>query len=164
MRKLIVIAHDIRSIHNIGSILRTADGFGVEEVIMTGYSPYPRTKNDLRLPHISAKITKQIHKTALGAENTVSWRYESGIQNVISRLKRRGYTIYALEQSSTSISLPSLIPAEKCVLLLGREVEGIDPALLGLCDFTVDIPMYGKKESFNVAQACAIALYALRES
>lgn len=159
MRKIVVIAHDIRSAHNVGSLLRTADGFGVSRVFLTGYTPFPLQQNDPRLPHISQKITTQIHKTALGAESLVPWAQHSDVRTLIGALRADGFSIAALEQSTNAIALPDFKPPEKLAILLGREVEGVDPALLELCDAIFEIPMFGGKESFNVVQAAAVALY-----
>jgi len=164
MRSLVIIAHDIRSTHNIGSILRTADGFGVEHLYFTGITPFPKESNDTRLPHISNKLTKQINKTALGAIDTVNWSHYDNIFELISALKIKSYKIVGLEQSKSSISLNKYSPPDKIALLLGSEVKGINNELQNLCDELIEITMYGKKESFNVAQATAIALYALRET
>lgn len=164
MRSLIVIAHNIRSTHNIGSILRTADGFGVEHIYLTGITPYPHSSNDSRLPHISQKLTHQINKTALGAIYTVNWSYHSNMSNLLTQIKTEGFKLIGLEQSSKSIALKDFSPPNKCALLLGNEIEGITPKFQDLCDYIVEITMYGQKESFNVAQACAIGLYALREA
>jgi tRNA G18 (ribose-2'-O)-methylase SpoU len=118
--------------------------------------------SDDRLPHIAQKLTKQIHKTALGAEQTQSWTQSSELSEVITHFRSRGYIIAGLEQTATSVKLSDFKPSEKIVLLLGREVEGIDPHLLKLLDVTLEIPMFGKKESFNVVQAAAMSLYHLR--
>lgn len=162
MRDVVLIAHDIRSCHNVGSLLRTAEGIGVTKVYLTGYTPYPATLNDSRLPHIATKLTNQIHKTALGAENLQPWEQSDDVLHVIHELKRAGYAISALEQADTAIALHSYVPTEKIAVLLGREVEGIDEALLQHVDTVLEIPMYGKKESFNVVQAAAMSLYHLR--
>ena len=161
-RQIVVIAHDIRSTHNVGSLLRTADGIGVFKVYITGYTPYPLVPHDTRLPHISTKLAKQINKTALGAETLVPWEHNPDILSLVRTLKTNGYQIVALEQTIDSISLPAYKAPEKVALLLGREVEGIDPELLKLCDTALEIPMFGQKESFNVVQAAAMALYQLR--
>jgi tRNA G18 (ribose-2'-O)-methylase SpoU len=129
---------------------------------MTGYTPYPRSQNDDRLPHITDKLTKQIHKTALGAESTVTWQHEDDVEAVIAELRQQGYWITALEQSSDSIPLPTLECPSKIVIILGREVEGVEPEVLAKCDVTVEIPMFGAKESFNVSQAAAMAMYHCR--
>jgi 23S rRNA (guanosine2251-2'-O)-methyltransferase len=152
----------MRSTHNVGSLFRTAEGLGVAYVYLTGYTPYPQTPVDQRLPHIARKLTNQIHKTALGAEKLIQWDHLDDVTSCIAELRTEGYAIIALEQSPDSISLPGYEPPEKIALLLGREVEGIEPAVLALCDSILEIPMLGQKESFNVVQAVAIALYQLR--
>jgi tRNA G18 (ribose-2'-O)-methylase SpoU len=163
MRSIVVIAHDIRSRHNIGSLLRTAEGIGIEQVYLTGYTPYPRlAEGDPRLPHLAAKETKEIAKTALGAEKNQKWVRAESVTDLIDTLKTAGYTIAALEQTADSTMLPDYAPPAKIALLLGREVEGIEPELLNLTDIALEIPMFGHKESFNVVQAAAMALYHLR--
>ncbi len=161
MRDTILIAHDIRSCHNVGSLLRTAEGLGVSKVYLTGYTPYPKTVHDTRLPHIAEKLTKQIQKTALGAETAQTWQHEHDPLAVLQKLKASGYTIIALEQTPHSQPLHTYSPPDKVVLVLGREVEGIDEALLTKADVVLDIPMRGHKESFNVVQAAAMALFHL---
>jgi tRNA G18 (ribose-2'-O)-methylase SpoU len=164
-RDIVVIAHDIRSTHNVGSLLRTCEGLGVSQVYFTGYTPYPTLPaGDTRLPHISAKLTRQIQKTALGAESLVTWTHLDDVAACIEQLHDSGYTVIALEQSEESIALPDFQPPERVAILLGREVEGVAPEVLVLCDRTIEIPMFGKKESFNVVQAAAMALYHLRFS
>lgn len=154
-----LIAHNLRSCHNVGSLLRTAEGIGVETVYLTGYTPYPATQNDTRMPHESQKLHKQIQKTALGAEESQAWEHVTKVVPLIATLKHNGYRIIALEQAPEAISLPAYHASEKVALLLGREVEGIEQELLELCDDVVEIPMAGQKESFNVVQAAAMALY-----
>ena|ERR1700741_3972654 len=161
MRDIVLIAHDIRSTHNVGSLLRTAEGLGVTTVYFTGYTPYPRKAEDTRLPYIAEKLTKQISKTALGAETSQDWEQSEDIHEVLTSLHNNGYTLVGLEQTADSIPLHTYKPSNKIALLLGREVEGIDPSLLELLDETIEIPMHGKKESFNVVQAAAMALYHL---
>jgi len=157
--EIIVIAHNIRSTHNIGSIFRTAEGFGVTKIILSGYSPYPTTRNDRRLPYISEKLTSQIHKTALGAEEMVPFEYSEEIP--LKFLKEGGFRLVALEQNNRSITLSEYKPPAKIALLIGEEVHGITEELLEQCDDIIEIPMVGKKESFNVSVATGIALYAL---
>lgn len=158
---LVLIAHNLRSAHNVGSLLRTAEGLGAT-VVISGYTPYPLLPKDDRLPHLSAKTVKEISKTALGAEASSIWTREVDIEQVISRLKADGYTIFALEQTAQSISLPETDFPDKTVLIVGREVEGIECEVLALVDQTVEIPMFGQKESFNVVQAAAMAMYHWR--
>ncbi len=161
-RSIIIVAHDLRSTHNVGSLLRTAEGLGVAHVYLTGYTPYPLEPKDTRLPHLGQKIHKAIQKTALGAETSQPWSHHNDINELLKDLKNDGYMLAALEQSSDSVLLPSWSPPEKTALLLGREVEGIEPKLLKCMDKIIEIPMSGKKESFNVVQAAAMALYHLR--
>lgn len=162
MRDIVIIAHDMRSTHNVGSLLRTADGMGVSRVFLTGYTPYPLKTNDDRLPHIAAKIDRQIEKTALGASKTTTWSNENSLTDAVKLCRRDGYHIVALEQSDQSVTLHKFKPRQKIALLLGNEVDGLDPDLLSLADTIVEIPMLGKKESYNVIQSAAMALYRLR--
>ena len=162
MREIILIAHNLRSCHNVGSLLRTAEGMGVTKVILSGYTPHPAHANDRRLPHEAAKIARQINKTALGAEDMVKWDFHKDILPVIDKLKKEGWTVAAVEQTETSKSLPDYHPPQKIVLLMGREVEGIEPEVLDACDLALEIPKFGKKESYNVVQAAAMALYHCR--
>lgn len=162
MQTLVVIAHNIRSTHNIGSLLRTAEGLGVSTVYITGYSPYPLSAHDTRLPHITHKLDSAIHKTALGAETLQKWEQNDDIYKVLSKLHREGYTICALEQSATAHDISTFKAPDKCALLLGSEVTGVAEELLSHVDHTLVIPMFGQKESFNVVQAAAMALYQLR--
>jgi len=162
MKRLILIVHDIRSCHNVGSLLRTADGFGLEKVFLTGYTPYPASPKDNRLPHLALAQTKQIHKTALGAEETQAWAYQKDVTSLVSDLKQEGYTILALEQSGNSKSLNSYKNTADLAVVVGNEVQGLPKSVIAMCDHVLEIPMQGKKESFNVASAAAIALYHLR--
>lgn len=162
--QIIVIAHNIRSIYNVGSIFRTCDGFGVDHLYISGYSPYPELPDhDPRMPHVIEKLTRQISKTAIGAERTVNFSYCNDIHKLVDSLKTDGYTIYALEQSTKSVPLYECRPAEKAVLILGEEIDGVPIELLRKADQALEIPMYGTKESFNVSVATGIALYALKE-
>lgn len=161
MPEIIVIAHNIRSTHNIGAIFRTSEGFGISKIMITGYSPYPSIKQDTRLPHISEKLTSQIHKTALGAESLVPFEYTE--LPPLQKLKDEGYRIVALEQNDQSINLAEYKTPNKIALLIGEEVHGITEELIAQCDDIIEIPMVGKKESFNVSVATGIALYRLSQ-
>jgi tRNA G18 (ribose-2'-O)-methylase SpoU len=163
MRRLILIAHNLRSTHNVGSLLRTAEGLGVAEVWLTGYTPYPlMPSDDPRLPHLARKIDAAIHKTALGAEQQIKWQSDTNITRVVEQVRQDGYTVMALEQTPDAVALPDYSPPDKLALVLGREVEGLEPEVLALCDGALEIPMSGQKESFNVVQAAAMALYHAR--
>lgn len=159
MRDIIVIAHNIRSTHNVGAFFRTSDGFGISKIIFSGYTPYPTLDGDTRLPHFADKITRQIHKTALGAETMVPFeRYDVP---PIEALKKQGYAIVGLEQDERSIMLPDYKVPDKVALFLGNEIDGIYPEYRNQCDAIIEIPMRGGKESFNVSVATGIALYHL---
>ena len=160
MKQVVIICHNLRSTHNVGSILRSSDGFGITKVYFTGYTPYPFIANDTgRLPHIAQKLDKQISKTALGAEKTVPWQQSDLLKPVLTALRADGFTISALEQTSSSLTLPSYISPDKLAIIVGREVEGVEKEVLDECDIVLEIPMHGSKESFNVSVAAAVAMY-----
>jgi len=142
-----VICPDIRSLHNVGAILRTANGLGLTQVFLCGYTGRPPRK--------------EIHKVALGAEDAVDWAYHSQAWRVIDRLKREGVAILALEKTSTSVSLLEFKPRFPLALVLGNEVDGLPPTLLKRADHVVHLPMWGSKESLNVAVAFGAAGYLL---
>ncbi len=142
---MIIIAHDIRSLHNVGSILRNAAAFGVEKVYLTGITAKPPRK--------------EIAKVALGAENLVPW--ETGdVKEIIAKLKSEGYRILALENINGAVDISAIKPTQKDVLILGSEVEGIAVDLLSLADMAIIIPM-AQKRSLNVSVASGIAMLAL---
>jgi 23S rRNA (guanosine2251-2'-O)-methyltransferase len=162
MRDIVLIVHNVRSAHNVGSLLRTADGLGIVHVFFTGYTPYPLQSNDSRLPHLARKIDIAIHKTALGAEQTVEWTHIETIEQCLQPLRDTGYTIAAVEQTPSAVRLPDYAPPQRIALVVGREVEGIEAEVLAQCEEVLEIPMFGRKESFNVSIAAAIALYHCR--
>lgn len=163
--EIVVICDNIRSAHNMGSLLRTCDGLGINQVYVCGVTPYPKIKDDMRLPYIAEKLTKQIHKTALGAEKFIQIIPVQNTTEAVTALRDEGFHIFALEQVKNAIQLdkPSLItPMKKCAIILGSEVEGIQTKTIGLCDTVFELPMQGHKESYNVSVAAGIALYYLR--
>jgi len=161
--RLYLIVHNIRSCYNVGSLLRTADAMAVDKVYLTGYTPYPKISNDNRLPYIVNKLARQINKTALGAEQSVDWEHEDDVLKLLPKLREQDFTIVALEQSVRALKLPEYEGADKNIaLIVGREVEGLEPEVLEASDLHLEIPMLGQKESLNVASAAAIALYQLR--
>jgi 23S rRNA (guanosine2251-2'-O)-methyltransferase len=162
MRRIVLIAHNLRSAHNVGSLLRTADGLAVESVWLTGYTPYPVLANDSRLPHISRGVEKKIAKVSLGAEKSLDIQQTDDVFSVISSHRNKGYIVAALEQTADSQSINTYNPPAKICLVVGREVEGIEESVLKICDMSLEIPMYGQKESYNVSVATAMALYRLR--
>jgi 23S rRNA (guanosine2251-2'-O)-methyltransferase len=159
VREIILIAHNLRSAHNVGSLLRTCEGLGVKKLYLTGYSPFPLSKHDHRLPHIALKVHKQIQKTALGAELSQTWECRSDIEKLLGEVEKAGYKVIALEQTSSSADLSSFKAPSKVALIIGNEVEGIEKYILEKITTHLDIPMKGKKESFNVVQAASMALY-----
>lgn len=161
-KSIVVIAHNIRSSHNIGSLFRTCEGLGVDLLILSGYTPYPVAKSDKRLPHESIKVAKAISKTALGSENSLSWSKTDNIGNKIKELNSDGYEIIALEQTKTSVLITDYKPTSKTALIIGNEITGIDKSVIKLTNKIIEIPMLGKKESFNVVQATAMALFYIR--
>jgi 23S rRNA (guanosine2251-2'-O)-methyltransferase len=158
---IVLIIHDVRSCHNVGSLLRSADGFGVEHVYLTGYSPYPKENKDIRLPYVYERAHKQIHKTALGAERSVSWSHHEDIAALISDLLVRDFQVVALELTKASKPLAEFRTTNKVALIVGNEVTGLNETILKIVSARLMIPMLGKKESFNVSVAGAIALYHL---
>lgn len=164
--EITLILHNIRSTHNVGAIFRTAEGFGVREIVLSGYTPYPDMaiigQRDPRLPHLAEKLTKQIHKTALGAETMVPFqRFDSLEDWLLDNQRGENLPMVALEQSENSVLLPDFHAPNKFALLLGEEVDGIAGEYLARCDHIVEIPMFGQKESFNVSVACGVALYGM---
>lgn len=161
-----LILHNIRSTYNVGAILRTAEGLGVAQVILSGYTP--RVHDPALLPHLREKLDAAIHKTALGAENLVPIYSSGDIFQTISELKKSGFQIVGLENNLSGRTLISLNDpclkgqlSPKVALLLGEEVHGIPDSLHDIIDLFVEIPMKGQKESFNVSVAAGIAMYAI---
>lgn len=165
---LILVLDNIRSTYNVGAILRSAEGFGVSHVILSGYTP--RVHDNTLLPHLRAKLDKEIHKSALGAEDMLDI-YSSG--DILSDLKKYhndGFVIVGLENNIDDSRLFDIGSnafksklGENVVLILGEEVHGIDNSLYDLIDLFAEIPMKGQKESFNVSVAAGIALFALTQ-
>ncbi len=164
MREIRIILPNIRSTHNVGSIMRSADCFGVSHIYFCGYTPYPKIDNDPRLPHEYNKITAQISKTALGAENFLKFSIENDISKLCNELRNDGFKIVAIEQGSKSIELKDYQPSEKIAIIMGNEIDGIDNEIIQLTDVMLEIPLSGSKESLNVSSTCAIVLYILRYS
>lgn len=148
---LIVVLDNIRSMHNVGSIFRTADAFLIESMYLCGYTPQP--------PH------RDINKTALGATETVEWKYFNTTIEAIRQLKEAGYFIYGVEQAEGSISLENChFHQDKSVLVFGNEVEGVSNEVLDLCDACIEIPQLGSKHSLNVAVSAGIVMWKLVEA
>lgn len=165
--EIILSMHNIRSTYNVGAILRTAEGLGIEQVICSGYTPCDKNPN--LLPHQTDKLARQIEKTSLGAEKYLPMTYIDDIRRILPQLKAEGYQIIGLENRINdgrkfTLGSPALLSRlrQKAVLILGEEVYGIDKSLYDYIDLFIEIPMVGQKESFNVSVAAGIALFALK--
>lgn len=152
MTELVVIAHNIRSLHNVGSIFRTSEGAGVNKIFLTGYTGTPPRK--------------EISKVALGSDDVVAWQQFKNISSLITKLKTEGYFVIALEQDARSVNYRNIeIPPRKNVaLIVGNEVLGISKALRDKADVIAEIPMIGSRKSLNVSVAFGIAIYAIAET
>jgi len=149
---VILLLENIRSMHNVGSVFRTADAFLTEAIYLCGYTPRP--------PH------RDIHKTALGATETVAWKYVEKAREAVKMLKEAGYRIIGVEQVAESIPLHEFIQTEdeKIVIIFGNEVEGVSEEVLACCDACIEIPQFGMKHSLNVSVAAGMVLWELVRS
>jgi 23S rRNA (guanosine2251-2'-O)-methyltransferase len=148
---IIVVLDNIRSMHNLGSVFRTADAFLIEAICLCGYTPQP--------PH------RDIQKTALGSTETVDWIYFQTAIDAVQQLHERGYKVFAVEQTEGSISLEKFYvdANEKIAVVFGNEVEGVNNEVLKMCDGSIEIPQFGMKHSLNISVAAGIVLYKLSE-
>ena len=167
--EMIVALHNIRSTYNVGAILRTCEGFGIKSVILSGYTP--RVHDETLLPHLREKLDKEIHKTALGAENMLDVYSSSDIFSELKKRREQGWQIVGLENNIKNVPLCMLNDSglkgklsDKIILLLGEEVNGIEHSFYDIIDLFIEIPMRGKKESFNVSVAAGIAIYGIINS
>ncbi|MGD1044317.1 MAG: RNA methyltransferase [Bacteroidota bacterium] len=145
---LIVLVDNVRSLYNVGSIFRTSDGAMIEKLILTGYTPHPPRK--------------EIEKTALGSTKSVPWECTKHPTETIQSLKERGYKICCLELTDKSIHYNDIKIADFPIcLIIGNEITGISKEVIELCDLAIEIPMYGVKQSLNVAVAYGIAVFEL---
>jgi 23S rRNA (guanosine2251-2'-O)-methyltransferase len=144
---LIIVLDNVRSLHNVGSVFRTADAFLIQAVYLCGITCTP--------PHA------EIHKTALGAENTVYWKYFEDTLAAVSALKNEGYTVISIEQAEGSTMLSDLIldKAKKYAIILGNEVKGVQQNIVDACDACIEIPQYGTKHSLNVSVTAGIVIW-----
>ena len=152
----ILILHNIRSVENVGAMFRTADAAGVNKIYLTGYTPAPLDR--------FGRKRKDLHKSALGAEEFVEWEQKS-ISPLLTKLKRENYFIIGIEQDEKSVDYRALasykLKAKKLVFIVGAEVFGIPKNILKNCDVIAEIPMRGKKESLNVSVALGVALFRI---
>lgn len=144
---LIVVLDNVRSLHNVGSVFRTSDAFLIKTVYLCGITSTP--------PHA------EIHKTALGAEDSVDWIYYSECADAVKNLKNEGYTVFAIEQAEGSMMLPelNLDHTKKYAVVLGNEVKGVQQSVIDICDGCIEIPQYGTKHSLNVSVTAGIIIW-----
>jgi tRNA G18 (ribose-2'-O)-methylase SpoU len=145
--ELKILLHNVRSMHNVGAAFRNADAFGIDEILLSGFSPQPPRP--------------EITKTAIGAEKHVDWQYLKNVEEELTDLKEEGYLLLGLEQTTDSMLLPDYQPPgdKKMCLVFGNEVTGIDKEILPFIDTFLEIPQYGHKHSLNVSVTVGVALY-----
>ncbi|MEL7531707.1 MAG: RNA methyltransferase [Bacteroidota bacterium] len=150
-RPLIVILDQVRSMHNVGSVFRSADAFRVEKLYLCGITPKP--------PH------REIRKTAIGATESVAWEAAEDALSVCKKLQAAGYQILALEQAHNSVMLPDFTAqaGQKYAVVVGHEVDGVQQAIVDIADTVLEIPQFGTKHSLNVSVASGVILYALTQ-
>ncbi len=151
-QRVVVLLDNIRSLYNTGSILRTADASGVERVVLCGITPRPDQGSRQR---------RAIAKTALGAEDTVSWEYQADTASALTTLTADGYQLVAVETTPDAVNLFEWTPRWPVCLVFGHEVDGVSPGLAPHVDAVIRIPMLGHKRSLNVATAAGVVLYEL---
>ncbi|MBQ3306278.1 TrmH family RNA methyltransferase [Candidatus Saccharibacteria bacterium] len=166
--EVVLVLHNIRSTYNVGAILRTFEGFGGTSVVCSGFTPCSARPGIL--PHLAEKLDRQIGKTALGAEKTLSVAFIDDILEFLSSEKAAGSVLVGLENNIAdsrvrplSSCKEALDGASRAILVVGEEVDGISKEILELLDVIFEIPMKGSKESFNVSVATGVAFYELME-
>lgn len=144
---LVVVLDNVRSLHNVGSVFRTADAFRIQHIYLCGITATP--------PHA------EIHKTALGAENAVEWTFFNDTMQVIELLKEQGYVVLSVEQAENSISLPNLTldATKQYAIVLGNEVKGVQQQVVDACHGCIEIPQFGTKHSLNVSVAAGLVMW-----
>ena len=146
---VIVLLDNVRSLHNVGSVFRTCDAMAVEKLYLCGITAKP--------PH------REIQKTAIGATESVNWEYMEDAISIIHRYKKEGYTIISVEQTSNSFALGNYNwKNEKVLLVFGNEVDGVQQKIIDLSDFSIEIPQWGTKHSFNITVSAGIVLWDLK--
>lgn len=144
---LVIILDNVRSLHNVGAIFRTSDAFLIEKIYLCGITPTP--------PH------PDLHKTALGAEDSVSWTYSSTTEEVVNKLHKKDYLIFAVEQVdfSTKLDEMAICAEKKYALILGNEVKGVQQSVIDSCDGAIEIPQFGTKHSLNVSISAGLVIW-----
>ncbi|MGM9818520.1 MAG: RNA methyltransferase [Paludibacteraceae bacterium] len=146
-KPLVVILDNVRSLHNVGSVFRTSDAYLVEKIFLCGITAVPPSA--------------EIHKTALGAEDTVQWEYAENTVAVVASLKANGYTVLAIEQVEDSVSLNdfAIDNNRKYAVILGNEVKGVQQSVVDQCDACIELPQFGTKHSLNVSVTAGIVIW-----
>lgn len=146
---VVIVLDNVRSLNNVGSVFRTSDAFRIEKIYLCGITAFPPNR--------------EIHKTALGAEDTVAWEYAEDTIEVIEKLRTENYRIFAAEQTENSLSLETfrLSETNKYALIFGNEVKGVQQAVLDLAEGCIEIPQFGTKHSFNISVSVGIILWEL---
>ena len=148
---MVVVLDNVRSMNNIGSVFRTADAFLLEAIYLCGVTAQP--------PH------REIQKTALGATETVNWKHFETTIDAVNSLKAKGYKVYAVEQADQSIMLDKFMPdSAKTALVFGNEVNGVDQAVIDICDACVEIPQFGTKHSLNISVSVGIVVWEVAKA
>lgn len=149
---VVVVLDNVRSLHNVGAVFRTADAFALHGLCLCGITATPPST--------------EIHKTALGAEDTVAWTYHADTLEAVIALKREGYKLLAVEQveGSTSLSDLTLSPNDKVALVMGNEVKGVRQEVIDICDGAIEIPQYGTKHSLNVSVSAGIVMWEVQKA
>lgn len=161
---LIVVLDDVRSLYNVGSVFRTSDAFRVEAIYLCGITATPdevRSADGTLLRDCTLKASQEIHKTALGAENSVAWRYFKTADEAVEQLHNDGYEVLAVEQCHGSTMLDDFTPEnkKKYAVVLGNEVKGVHQEVIDKCDGCLEIPQYGTKHSLNVSVTAGIIIW-----
>lgn len=159
-----VVLDGVRSLYNVGAVMRACDGAGVTQVHACGITPYPPPadlRDDPRRGPVAARAERELRKTALGAYDSVAVTPWPDVKSACDTLRDRGYTLVAIERTPDALPMwdAPILSARPLALILGHEVDGIAPSVLSQCDATVSIPMHGSGHSLNVAIACAVVLY-----
>ncbi|MDO8515805.1 MAG: TrmH family RNA methyltransferase [bacterium] len=156
--EIVAVIHNVRSVHNVGSMFRTADGAGIKKLYLSGFTPGPLDR--------FGKVRTDFKKVSLGAEASVEWESVRSVTTLIKKLKKDGYVVCAVEQAPRARNIftaARYLRARRIAIIVGNEVRGLSPSIVRSADHVLEIPMYGSKESLNVSVAFGIAVYALRD-
>ncbi|MCK5095791.1 MAG: TrmH family RNA methyltransferase [Candidatus Pacebacteria bacterium] len=151
-----VILYNVRSVYNVGSIFRTCDAAGIDEIVLCGYTPQPVDRFNI--------ARSDLAKVALGAEKSVNWEYVEDIKNLIPKLQKEGFKVVAIEQNENSVDYKEIKVEGKIAFVFGNEPDGIEKEVLDKCDIIAEVPMKGEKESLNVSVTAGIALFRILDS